>query len=342
MPWAIAVAAVAGIASSAIGAQAASEGRNAARTATENAIAEIKAVGAPPDLSREILYKHYEQAGILSPELEHQINAEFSKVAQIAEDPRFKNMQIDALEATKAASKTGLTPQDRLAFNQMRQRVAQDTESKRQQILQGYQARGLGGGGQELAAQLSGAQAGANEEANAADRLAAAAADRRQAAVQALGSMSTQMRGQDFDINKTKAEAEDITNRFNVANQIAQQSRNVAAKNAASGSNLAEKQRVQDMNTQMSNAELLRQQTAKRQEWLDRQSQAQNAANAYNGQATQLRQDAKDTGQQAKDIGTGIAGAATSYADYMGKQPKAEKVKTYDYDRDMKSMYDEE
>lgn len=325
MPWAVAVAAVAGLATSAIGAQQAGEKRAAAASATENAINEIKSVGAPPDLSREILFKHYEQAGILTPELEHQINMEFSKVAQIAEDPRFKNMQIDALEATKAASKTGLTPEDRLAFNQMRAKVQQEAESKRQQILQSRQARGIAGGGDELAAQLSASQAGDTEAAAAADRIAADAANRRAAAVQALGTMSTQMRGQDFDIERSKASAADELAKFNIQNQIAQQSRNIAAKNEAARMNLAEKQRVQDVNTQMANAELIRQQEAKRQYWLDQANQSQRLANAWQGQASQLTKDAEGTASQWQNIGTGIGGLASGYANYAQKDKEIER-----------------
>jgi len=41
----------------------------------------------------------------------------------------------------------GITPQDRLKFNEMRDQVQRDAEAKRQQIIQNFRQRGMGGSG---------------------------------------------------------------------------------------------------------------------------------------------------------------------------------------------------
>ena len=112
--------------------------------AMEQALAEIRNTGAPPDLAKEIIFQQFQQAGIMTPELEESLNIAESNVAGMQVDTTGRDAQIQALNLMQQASRGGLRPEDRAAMNQMRQQVQTDTEGKRQQILQQMQARKRG------------------------------------------------------------------------------------------------------------------------------------------------------------------------------------------------------
>jgi hypothetical protein len=289
----------------------------------QQALEEIRSVGAPPDLAKALILEKFEQAGMLTPELEQDINLGLSKVGQIQEDPSLRDAQMGALEALTKRGKTGLTPEDRAAYNEIRQRVAADSEGKRQQILQNFMARGQGGSGAELAAQLSASQSGADRMSAEGDRISADASKRALEAMMSSGQLGGQIRGQDFDINRTKASAEDEIAKFNTANAISRQSRNIAARNNAQQYNLAEKQRIQDANIQMRNNELARQADARRNYWLDQLSAAQGRASSYGTGANFAANQGAATAKQWQGIGAGVgAGAGAIYSAGEGKTPQ--------------------
>ncbi len=309
--------------------------RDRANQLMEEAMAEINSVGAPPDLSREIILQKFSQAGLYTPQLEQAIDLGISKVSQINENPELAKAQMGALESLSTRGKTGLTAEDRAALNQVRSEVQRDSQAKQGQILQQMQARGLGGSGAELLAQLSSAQAGDDRASMEGDNIAAQASRNALEAMVQGGQLAGNIRGQDFDVNRTRAAAEDEVNRFNVQNAIGRQTRNVGMGNQAQQQNLSEKQRVQDANTQMSNQELYRQAEAQRQNWLDRMNQAQAKAQAKTGQAQNLQGQAAQTGQMWQSIGSGVGAAAGAAANYAGKPAaKTAAIPTKDNEND--------
>lgn len=308
--------------------------REEAERLMNEAMQEIDRVGAPPDLSKEILLEKFTQAGLYTPELESAIDAGVSKVAQIQEDPELRKSQMGALDILQQRGKGGLTPEDRAALNQVRGEVQRDSEAKRQQIMQNMQARGLGGSGAELIAQLQGAQAGTDRASEEGDRLAAMSSQNALQALMQGSNLAGSVRGQDFDVNQARAAAEDEINRFNVQNAIARQSRNVGSQNQAQMQNLSEKQRIADANNQMANAERYRQAEAQRQQWLDKMSQAQAKAGAKQSQASNLQGQAAQTAQMGQSIGAGIGAGAGAYANYQaGVDQRTHDAEQRDLDR---------
>jgi len=313
MAWPLAVAAVAApIITGIMGSNAAKADRQRAEAAMNAALAEIKAVGAPPDLSREIILEKFEQQGILTPELEEEISIGFSQVSQIQEDITLRQAQTDALRGLQDRAQMGITAQERGDLNTIRREVAREAEARRQQVLQQMQARGLGGSGAELAGQLQASQAGAELASQEGDRIAAMAQRNALQAMTQAGQMGGQIRGQDFDVARAKAAAADEFRRFDVANQVAQQQRNIASKNIAAARNLAEKQRIADANVQQGNLERYRQQEARRQQWQDRLNQAQAAAGIRTGQSGFHSKQAGETANRYSQMGSGISGGLIS------------------------------
>lgn len=286
--------------------------RSAAANAANQAISELLSIGMPPDQAREIVYEQFKSAGVLTPELEQAFQLGPSAVAGIEEDPMSRDAQVSALQLLQQSGR-GLSPQDRMKFNQLRDEVQRDAEAKRLQILQEYRQRGMGGSGAELATQLSQAQNSANSASLEGDRIAAASAENALNAIRQSGDMASNLRSQDFDVARTKATAEDEFAKFNMQNRAGVQARNIASRNRAQESNLNNAQRIRDNNTNMRNNELLRQREAERQYWQDQMTRAQMRAGAYQGQSANHSNNANRTANQWVGAGRGIAEGVSAY-----------------------------
>jgi len=300
------------------------------------ALEELNKVGMPPDLSKEIIYQQFAQAGVLTPELEQEIEMQSSKMGELKERaPELRDQQMQALQLISQRGKAGLTPEDRAALNKVRQEVQRDVEAKRQQVLQNFAARGQGGSGNELIASLQASQAGADQASEQGDRIAAQASMN---ALQALGQSSNlagQIREQDYGVDAARAAAMDELSRFNIENSRGVQQRNISARNQAQAANLGEKQRIQDANIQMANTEKLRQQEAKRQYWQDQLDLAQAKANARTGGNTVLARQASNYGGLMAGIGQAASGLASAYAqNQTNQQNQANLDRQYNLERE--------
>jgi len=205
-----------------------------------------------------------------TPELEQEADLAASKVSQIQEAPELRDAQMQALRSIQQRASGGLTPEDRAVFEKMRSGVRSDTRGKERQIISELAQRGQAGAGAELAARLQASQSGADQASEQGMDIAAAASRNALQAAAQSGALSGNIRSQDFDVNQAKAAAEDERNRMLFQNSTALRARNVGAKNTAQQQNLSERQRLSDINTQMSNTERQRQSDAQRQYWSDK------------------------------------------------------------------------
>lgn len=278
-----------------------------------DAYAQLKNLGYGPDLAKEIIMNKFKSAGALTPEVEKNIDLGISQTEQIQEDPSLRNAQADALRLIQQRGKTGLNPEDRAALNQVRSEVQRDAEAKRQQILQGMQARGMGGSGASLIAQLQAAQSANNQASEQGDTLAAQASRNALSALGQSSQMAGQMRGEDLTVNQTKAAAADLRNRFNVQNQLAQQQRNVQTQNQAQAANLQNQQSIQNANTNMANSELLRQRQAQQEMYQNALRAAGMMSAGATARGNQFMDEANRTADQwqkgASAVGQGIQNA---------------------------------
>lgn len=286
--------------------------RSAQKKAMKQALAELQAVGYPPDLSKEIIYQQFQQVGILTPQLEEDLNDSIpeSEVSKISEDSSLREAQVKALADMQKRAKVGLSAEDRASLNQVRNEVQRDAEAKRQQVLNSMASRGMGGSGAELIAQLQSGQDAQNLASQQSDTLMGQAQSK---ALQALGQsadMATNVRGQDFSNAQTKASALDERNRFLAENSIARQQNNVSALNQAQLVNLQEQQRVADANAQLYNQEKLRQNQEKGSLYDRSLGYGQAKANAQLGQAGYYGQQAANTAQSFGQMGAGLGSAA--------------------------------
>jgi hypothetical protein len=322
----MAIGAGASIGANIIGQLASAKDRDRASQLMNDAANEILSVGAPPIVAREIILQKFEQAGLLTPEVENEIKLGPSLVEQIKEAPELRQAQMGALDIISQRARGGLTAEDRAALNQVRSEVAQDAAARDASILQSMQARGMAGAGNELAQRLISSQASANRTSTEGDNLAAMASRNALAAASQMGSLGNQIRGQDFDINQTRASAADAINQFNVQNAVSRQTRNVGTKNQAQQFNVTRQQDVSDANVGAANAEKQRQVDAEKWMYNAALDRAKARSQAISGQAEQAGQSAQSTAGFWSGMGSAANTAGSGIANYKLSEKLGKKV----------------
>lgn len=281
-----------------------------AKKAFDNAMAEINAIGAGPDLSKQILFKQFKSAGLLTPEIEKEIDVGVSKVAAIKEDPRFKKTQIDALTEIERRGKTGFTPEELLQIKQQRAQAERAATAKDEQIIAQMRARGALDSGVGTRALMRSSEDLAARQMEAADRAAAMSSQRALQAITQAGSLAGQIRGQEFDIERTKAGAEDELNRFRVSAAMNREQRRAMYENQARQYNLAQQQQLMNMNTSMYNQEQIRRRQAEQQEYQNQLTRAGLRSGMFQAQQQMYQQRGQATqqayGAMGSALGSGI------------------------------------
>lgn len=275
-------------------------------------------IALAPDISKPLILEKYKQQGILTPQMEQYIAVQQPKA--VTTDPRFKTAQMQALQQMQERATGGMTAADRAALHQAQQAAQGDVTSRLASIQQQAAQRGQAGGGAELAAKLLAAQGGANQEAESADRLAQQQQAARETALGQMGQYANQGQQQEFGQQFQQQQAQNELNRFNVGNQIAQQARNVGAKNQAQAGNLALAQGISNANVGQQNQELQNQLQRQMQQHNADVQRAQLRMGAYTDQAAQLGQAGKEqaAGQQNQGVGLGQM-AQGLYGAFSGK-----------------------
>lgn len=296
--------------------------RDAQKKAMKEAYATLAAIGFPPDLSKEIIMQKFQQVGIMTPDLEEDLSSSMpeSELAKIKEDEGLKSTQLQALGRMGQLSKTGLGAEDRAALNQIRAQVQRDAEAKRQQVASQMAAQGMGRSGASLVGQLMAGQEAQNLASQQSDQVAAQAQARALQALMSQSQMSGQLQQQGLNVQETAGRALDERNRFLQENSIARQRANVGALNAAQAANLAEQQRAADANTQLANAEKLRQ-SAEQGQYYDRKlGYGQALSNAKLGQASNYANQAANTAGMFAGIGQSLGQGAAAYGQFQSQR----------------------
>lgn len=223
------------------------------RQAIRDAMAEVDGIKLPEIADQQLFLDQMISAGTLTPEMMQAMNLDPSAMEGISTDPRLKQQQMSALEQLGGIAETGMSAADQASFELARRGAAQENQAMQGQILQNMQARGQGGSGAELIAKLNGAQKSADSMQAAQLEQAKAQQAARMEALNQVGTMATNIQGQDFNQQSKVAEAKDMINRFNVQNSQNVSNTNVTNKNVANQANLANQQNINNQNTGISN-----------------------------------------------------------------------------------------
>jgi hypothetical protein len=134
-------------------------------------------------------------------------------------DPQMKQYEMDALRDLEQISKDGMSARDQAELAQLDSQVNRQNSGRQGAIQQNMAARGMGGSGMELVAQMQASQDATERQALASMEKAAMAQDGRRAATAQMGQQAGQMSARDFQQQAARAQAQDSINRFNNANQ---------------------------------------------------------------------------------------------------------------------------
>lgn len=291
--------------------------------AARKAMADIDNLEMPDIEKQKIKLEFLQRVGEFNPQLQSDILQEETELKKITIAPELKDAQMEALQKMSEAGREGLTAEDMAALNTMRNKVASDERRSREAILQNRQQRGLGGAGDELAAQLASGQAAAEKASAEGDRLAAMAQARRLEAVSQSGRLASDIRGQEFGEQEKAASAQDLINKFNTTSRQTTQAANVGARNMAQKYNLDEAQRVADTNTELRNKQNTYNTQLARQQYQDQVDKIRTRANAA--------KEAADAGSRSREadsagfggIMQGLGGLAKTGVD-MYKQSQSD------------------
>ncbi len=227
------------------------------------------------------------QQGILTPEEAEAYMQEASQTGNIQTDPALKQAQMDALSSLQEVGEGGLTASDKAALAGIQSQEQTASRGAREAIISDAQAKGMGGSGLELMAQLKNQQDAATRQSTRDLDVAGMAQDRALQAIQAAGTLGGQMQSTDFNQQFSQGQAQDAINQFNTAAMNTNEQNNVRARNDAQATNLANKQRVADSNTQTRNTQQQYNKQLAQQDFENRYKKAGGTASAYQNLAGQ-------------------------------------------------------
>lgn len=314
MPPAAAIGA--GIAGAAIGGAGAVAANNASKRSAnlaQQGIDAFQGLGVPDIADQRVALQQLQSQGQLSPNLESAVGQGNTELGKVSDDPRLRQAQMDALsKLQQIGNDRGLDPQARQQLAAIQTSEDQAARGRRGAILQNAQARGVGGSGLELAAQLESDQGAANNQSTRDQGTAATAQQRALDALQQGNNIASGVRSQDYGENAQAAQAQDAINRFNASNQQNVQNTNVQNTNQAQAQNLAEKQRIADTNTGLGNSQQMYNKSLIQQQYDNQLNQARGVA----GQAGVASNAAIAQGQAMQNslggLGKTLVGAGTT------------------------------
>jgi hypothetical protein len=335
----LAIAALGGLASAGIGAASAASARGDAQRLIEQTLKDYEAMGIPPIEAQKLALEEFKSAGILTPEMEQQISQGPSAMGDISLDPAYKQAQLSALdELSSIGEGGGMRLSDQSQMEDILGQVRQQERGSREAILANARARGVSGGGSELAAQLGAQQAGTSNAYRGGLDVAAQAQDRALQAIMQGGQLGGQMRSQEYGEQSDAARAADEISRFNVQNQIGSSQRNVDRGNVAQQQNLGEAQRLGDANVGLRNQQQQFNKGLLQDQFNNQLAMNQAKGNARSNQASGIQAGGQATQQMLGGIGQGITQLGAQYA--QGQQQNQQNQQMMDYlERDSKRKY---
>jgi len=190
------------------------------------------------------------QAPVLSAHTADAVNQAQSEMGNISTDPALRSQQMASLAALQnLAQSGGLNLQDKAALASVQDQAAQADRGRRQAIQQNMQARGMGGSGASLLAQLQSNQAATDQQSQQGMDIAGQAQQRALQAMMQGGQLAGQIQGQDFSQQAQQAQAQDAVNSFNARNQTASNQYNAGVQNQVAQTNAANALQSGEFNT---------------------------------------------------------------------------------------------
>lgn len=302
---------------------------NRAEALQNQALQNWLSVNVPDPRDQQVILQRFVETGQMDPVLEQAFQATPSAMEKVQMDPAYKAEQQRSLAAlSDIANKGGLRLSDRAALNDAMLDSATRARGDREAILQDMDARGQGGSGARLAADLMSSQASADRNARSSMDVAAKAQDRALQAIMSSGELAGKIGSQDFDQQAQRATAADRINMFNTQNMQSVAQRNAAAQNAAQLEDLRYARDIGMKNTDLSNKEQMYNKGLAQQYFDNQSKKAAGMSGQYANMAGTAMQQGQNMGNMFSNTASGIGGAMSAAAqnnlwkDYFNSQKR--------------------
>lgn len=254
--------------------------------------------------------------GTITPSEAMAVLQEKSAMEGVQANPQVVQAQMDALSGLQqVAQQGGLTATDRARLEDIKDQINTTNRSNQAAVMQRAQEQGIGGSGVDLAARLSGAQAGVTGAARAGVDVAADAEKRALDALVQSGNLAGNIRTQDVGEQTKKAEAADAINALNASLATRANEGNAARTQQAAMQEYLTRNTIEGANVDRTNKErLLPIEVAKEQGDLNNRYGA-NIAGALQAQGGY---NARQGAAQATSTGNAIGGIIKGVMDKGG------------------------
>lgn len=223
------------------------------------ALNEISKVQTPDIDSLKVKLDQYVQQGVMTPEDAQASMVQYNAMDSATGNDTARGAQMSALQSLQdQIHNGGLTAVDQSRIQSTLDTINNNQRGQDQAITEDAHRRGVSGSGLELASRLMNQQSAANTAGRQGMDIAALEQQAKQQAITDAANLGGNIESQTFGEQSTKAAATNAINQFNATNTQQVTMANIAARNAAQATNLAEKQRVSDANTQNENQNRIR------------------------------------------------------------------------------------
>lgn len=308
------------------------------------ALDQINNVHVPTAEEQKIKLDQLVQQGVITPEEMDLFLQQDSGMNEVAADPRFRQVQVGALDQLQDITRQGgLTAIDRARLGEISDAENAEERGQREAIEQNARERGIGGSDFMLASKLINNQEAANRASKKGMDVAALAEQRALDAMGKVADVGSNLERTDFDEQAKIAAAQDAINQFNTATKQHTNEVNVGTRNNAQQLNLNEKQRISDVNTANENNNRTRNADLIKQKFDEEMAKASAAAGVYSNWGNADQKNANDRyASQMGAVGTALNGAATIGAGMVGGPPAAMAVQSVGNGNTTNSRYRDE
>lgn len=251
------------------------------------AMDDLAKVPVPDPNSLKIQMQQLVQQGLVAPQDAEAVLIQHNAYDEANGSDQARGAQLSALQGFQdTANAGGLTDTSRASIQQTLDELANTERGQQQAIGQDARRRGISGSGLELADRLISQQSSADQAGRRGMDIAALAEQAKVEALKNAANTGATIENQTFGEQSAKATAANQIAEYNATNQQQVTLQNIAARNAAQAANLAEKQRVSDTNTQMENANRVRNSDLIQQNYTNKMDKAKAIANTATGAAS--------------------------------------------------------
>jgi hypothetical protein len=263
-------------------------GDDSGKEYVDKAIQELIKVHVPDPEQQKIALQRYQSTGQIEPSLEQAITANPTALEGVVKNTQYAQAQNKALSQLQDIGESGgMRLSDKADLQEQLIQNANKDRANRDAITDEAARRGQLGSGMALQAQLQGAQAAGDRDAQARLHTLGGAQDRALQAIMGAGDLAGKLDSEDYKRQSDLAEARDRINQFNVTNAQGVRQRNVAAQNAAAAENLEGRQKIANSNTDLFNKEETYNKGLGQQNFDNQMQKAGAMASAYTGGANQ-------------------------------------------------------